>query len=101
MDEHYQSLEPLFVADPLLLYDFIYICQPGEYASLFSKIPTSLSLTWLSSLCHNMRPFVHENVSLCIIHCSSLCNINTTQGEKWVKWLKLIKCKIEDERTEE
>ena len=50
VDEHYSSLEPLFEADPLLLYDFIYLCHKREYITLFKKIPTYLSLTWLCSL---------------------------------------------------
>ena len=45
---HYSSLEPVFAADPLLLYDFIYICPENEYTTLFSRLPGYLSLTWLS-----------------------------------------------------
>ena len=45
---HYSSLEPFFAADPLLLYDFIYICPESEYTVLFSRLPGFLSLMWLS-----------------------------------------------------
>ena len=48
VDRSYSQLEPLFIADPLLLYDFIFLCPEGDIQSLFQKIPAFLSLTWLS-----------------------------------------------------
>lgn len=50
MDNIYPSLHPLFVADPILLHVFIYICRKEEYCSLFKKIPAYLSLTFLSQV---------------------------------------------------
>ena len=53
------SLEPLFAADPLLLYDFMYLCHEGEYTKLFQNIPTYLSLSWLC--CHAKKNnYFHE-----------------------------------------
>ena len=48
VDSFYKSLEPLFTADPQLLYDFIYICPEDAFKSLFRNIPVYLSLTRLS-----------------------------------------------------
>ena len=62
VDEHYSSLEPLFAADPVVLHDFIYLCREGDYKSLFKKIPTYLSLTWLSTLCLEIRRFYQDDV---------------------------------------
>lgn len=50
VDQHYTLLEPLFTADPLLLHDFIYLCQGGDYQKLFGRIPAHLSLINLSNL---------------------------------------------------
>lgn len=47
MDKYYSSLGPFFNADPLLLFDFIYLCPEHDYQSLFGKIPAPLSLNLL------------------------------------------------------
>ena len=56
----YTPLEPYFVADPLLLYDFVYLCPEDDYQVLFGKIPAHLSLTWLSL--YRPLPFVYNHV---------------------------------------
>ena len=69
VDQFYSSLEPLFTADPLLLYDFIYICRVDDYPSLFGKIPAYLSLTQLSDLAvFELRYFYSDDVSACRKH---------------------------------
>lgn len=47
--DFYTPLEPYFVADPLLLYDFVYLCPEDDYQVLFGKVPSHISLTWLTS----------------------------------------------------
>ena len=61
---HFSSLEPYFAADPLLLYDFIYICPESEYVTLFSKIPGFLSLRCLTFI---PVPLVKERVRCYVI----------------------------------
>jgi hypothetical protein len=81
--EHYNSLEQLFVADPLLLHDFIYLTRPDDYVNLFQKIPTHLSLACLLSLAFE------------------LWNFNIDDGEKWLEWLTIINRKITHQNLEE
>ena len=50
VNDLYADLELLFAADPVLLNVFIALCPKEDYLSLFRKIPTYLSLTWLSHL---------------------------------------------------
>ena len=63
VDYFYSSLEPLFTADPVLLYDFIYICRVGDYPSLFGKIPAYLSLARLSWASLGVQYFTYSDVS--------------------------------------
>ena len=65
--EHYNSLEQLFHADPLLLYYFIFLTRPGDYVNLFQKIPTHLSLECLLSLTFELRRFLVDDVSFIIM----------------------------------
>ena len=67
VNEHYNSLEPLFDVDPLLLHDFIYLTRPGDYVNLFQKIPTHLSLACLLLLAFELRRFYSDDVSFVII----------------------------------
>jgi hypothetical protein len=83
VNEHYNSLEPLFDVDPLLLHDFIYLTRPGDYVNLFQKIPTHLSLACLLLLAFELRRFYSDD------------------GEKWVEWLTIINCKITHQNPEE
>ena len=50
VNDLYMDLKPLFSADPMLLHVFIAMCPEEDYLSLFKKIPTYLSLTWVSLL---------------------------------------------------
>ena len=65
VDQIFSSLEPVFVADPLLLYDFIFICPEFEYTSLFKKIPAYLSLTRLSQ--NRSRSFTYGDVDVSLL----------------------------------
>ena len=90
VDEHYSSLEPLFAADPVLLHDFIYLCREGDYKSLFKKIPTYLSLTWLSTLCLELRRFYQDDVCFATMmydHIST--SILLRQNNGWNGWSAL------------
>ena len=78
----YMELEPLFAADPMLLHVFIAMCSRKDYLSLFMKVPTYLSLTWVS---HQPRLVTHVNwgdVSYCCIStvvvtvCISSCKVH-------------------------
>ena len=62
VNNFYPPLKPLFIADPMLLYDFIYICPEDDFQSLFRKIPAYLSLTWLPAT--RRIPFYVEYVSV-------------------------------------
>ncbi len=46
--EKLQELQPLTLADPLLLLDFVYMCPHADYLELFSRIPPFIAITWLS-----------------------------------------------------
>ena len=63
VNDFYPRLELLFIADPLFLYDFIYLCPEGDFQSLFRKIPAYLSLTWLSA-----TPFSVDYINVSILH---------------------------------
>ena len=65
--EHYNSLEQLFHADPLLLHYFIFLTRPGDYVNLFQKIPTHLSLECVLSLAVELRRFSVDDVSFTIM----------------------------------
>jgi hypothetical protein len=82
VDQHYSSLAQLFAVDPLLLHDIIYICRPGDYMSLFQKIPSYLSLTWLFSSEASFDPSRHND-------------------KEWLLWLETISIRITKEVTEE
>ena len=56
-------MKPLFAADPLLLYDLIYICPENERHRLFAKAPAHLSLAYLS---FKRAPMFLMNVRFCI-----------------------------------
>lgn len=73
-------LEPYFVADPLLLCDFVYFCPEDDYPELFKRVPTHLSLAWLSS--HQPLPFLHKDVSSLADVNFSLCCILFLKGGK-------------------
>ena len=96
VDHFYQQLEPLFSADPLLLYDFIYLCPEDDYPRLFEKIPASLSLAWLSykHLSHSYE------VSECSISKSQVSNVSLLKAEKWMQWLEKVKVKVVSATTE-
>ena len=64
VEKFYPTLEPLFAADPQLLYDFIYICPEEEYQSLFSRIPADLSLALLLSLTKSLTFLFRDDVYL-------------------------------------
>ena len=59
VEDLYTYMEPIFAADPLMLYDFICLCHKGDYQKLFQRIPVFLSLTLLS---HQHLP--HKQVSI-------------------------------------
>ena len=95
---HYSSLEPVFAADPLLLYDFIYICPESEYTVLFSRLPGFLSLMWLS---FKQVPLIQEPVSCCVsVRQVNVVSMYFPQLLKWKPWLEEIKKKISNEIPE-
>ena len=63
VNDLYMDLKPLFAADPMLLHVFIAICPEEDCLSLFMKIPTYLSLTWVSRLPKLIRYVNREDVS--------------------------------------
>jgi hypothetical protein len=79
VDLLYSSLEPLFDADPLLLYDFMYICPKEDFHHLFAKVPSYLSIARLS--CRPV-PFRQED------------------AKEWKFWLELVIQKITQEPTQ-
>ena len=48
--EHYDSLEPLFVLDPLLLPNFMQCCPIESYHDLFKVIEPSTALSRIAYL---------------------------------------------------
>ena len=62
MDAFYATVEPLFTADPLLIYDFLYLCPEGDYPKLFHRIPAFLSLALLAS--YKRLPHYQRDVSV-------------------------------------
>ena len=93
---HYSSLRECFDADPLLLYDFVYMCPEEEYLSLFSKLPVSLSLTWLSF--KPVSQFI-EPVSFCVKYLL-LFTSYPFKLSKWKPWLEEIGKKISNGKSQ-
>ena len=99
VDLLYSSLEPLFDADPLLLYDFMYICPKEDFHHLFAKVPSYLSIARLS--CRPV-PFRQEDVR---DYCALLLKVIITfkplfKAKEWKFWLELVIQKITQEPTQ-
>ena len=62
VEASYTSMEPIFAADPLMLYDFAYLCPAGDYQKLFQRIPVFISLILLSS--YQPVPLLYIHVSV-------------------------------------
>ena len=60
--DFYTRLEPYFAADPLLLYDFVYLCPESDFKELFGNVPTHMSLTRLLS--QRPLPFIFKDVRI-------------------------------------
>ena len=56
----YSELKPLFVMDPLLLPNFVYICPENEYSKLFTVLPPFLSIMRTAYL-FQMRSSINVN----------------------------------------
>lgn len=70
VNDLFVDLEPLFAADPILLNVFIALCPKEDYLSLFSKIPTYLSFTWLSHLPETVKSINTKDVGyFCMLLC--------------------------------
>ena len=94
---YYSHLEPFFVADPLLRYDFVYICPEDDYTDLFRMIPAFISLNWLMFL--EPLPQLVKNVSFMYV-LQFLQVVVRLKAQKWDAWLKGVEEKITEEPIE-
>ncbi len=58
----YDDLKPFTILDPLLLYDFMYICPKKELPWLFSEVHPFFSMSLLSKLLKESREINHKEV---------------------------------------
>ena len=107
----YMDLEPLFAADPMLLHVLIAMCPTEDYLKLFTKVPTYLSLSWISRLTKHVQTINNEDVSyfyLFVDMCAKISTQNTVvklvleyfashdhcmifcQAKNWRSWLESI-----------